>query len=269
MTTNDPLISIIIPHYNSSDLLKRTIKSALRQSYQAIEVIVVDDCSTDDTSSVVAKIQLQDPRVQYLRTTHQSNLPAVPRNIGVRHAKGSYIAFLDHDDLWTRNKLKKQIAFLLRNPDLSLVFSPLWQFSKINPFLGFLYLMPPVGKFASHKELLKLNYIQCSSVLLKKDALDGNSAFNENPELRAIEDYDLWLRISMNHKFGELYQILGAYRMLRTSTSRVEDMKSRQKSLSKFHPKLILSPEMPLFVRVWRRITFIPKIFSYLLVKGK
>ena len=64
MTTNDPLISIIIPHYNSSDLLKRTIKSALRQSYQAIEVIVVDDCSTDDTSSVVAKIQLQDPRVQ-------------------------------------------------------------------------------------------------------------------------------------------------------------------------------------------------------------
>lgn len=106
------LVSIIMPSYNTARFIPETIRSVLDQTYTNWELIIVDDCSTDDTDAVVA--QFQDPRIRYLKNETNSGA-AVSRNYALREAKGRWIAFLDSDDLWLPEKLEKQIAFMERN----------------------------------------------------------------------------------------------------------------------------------------------------------
>jgi glycosyltransferase involved in cell wall biosynthesis len=113
MSTNTPLVSVIIPTHNRSDLLPKAICSVLRQTYTNLECIVVDDASTDDTERVVQ--QLADERLVYLR--HETNQGAsATRNTGIAHAKGDFIAFLDDDDEWLPTKLEKQVPHIQSLP---------------------------------------------------------------------------------------------------------------------------------------------------------
>lgn len=102
-------VSIIMPTYNCGRFIAESIRSVLCQTYTNWELIIVDDCSTDDTAETVASFK--DPRIHYQRNTHNSGA-AVTRNTALRIAKGRYIAFLDSDDLWTEEKLERQIAFM-------------------------------------------------------------------------------------------------------------------------------------------------------------
>lgn len=107
----DDLVSIIMPSYNTANYIGDTVQSVINQSYQNWELIIVDDCSTDNTDSIIELIQ--DPRIKYIK--NEKNLgAAVSRNRALREAKGRWIAFLDSDDLWYREKLEKQIKFMLR-----------------------------------------------------------------------------------------------------------------------------------------------------------
>ena len=106
------LVSIIMPSYNTAKFIEETIDSVLSQTYANWELIIVDDCSTDDTDAVVAKYQ--DDRIRYLKNEKNSGA-AVSRNRALREAKGRWIAFLDSDDLWTPDKLEKQIRFMEEN----------------------------------------------------------------------------------------------------------------------------------------------------------
>ncbi len=107
------LVSIITPSYNTADYISETIKSVLSQSYKNWEMIIVDDCSTDNTDEVVAEF-LSDSRIKYLKNESNSGA-AVSRNYALREAKGKWIAFLDSDDLWSPNKLEKQLGFMKEN----------------------------------------------------------------------------------------------------------------------------------------------------------
>ncbi len=104
------LVSIITPSYNTADFIEETIKSVLAQTYTNWEMIIVDDCSTDNTDEVV-KPYLEDGRIRYLKNEKNSGA-AISRNYALREAKGRWIAFLDSDDLWMPEKLEKQIAFM-------------------------------------------------------------------------------------------------------------------------------------------------------------
>lgn len=104
------LVSIIMPSYNTGQFISETIESVLNQSYSNWELIIVDDCSTDNTDDVV-KNYLKDNRIRYFKNDNNSGA-AVSRNKALREAKGKWIAFLDSDDLWDSDKLKKQIAFM-------------------------------------------------------------------------------------------------------------------------------------------------------------
>lgn len=106
------LVSIIMPSYNTAPYIKETIQSVLDQTYQNWELIIVDDCSTDNTDEVVASIK--DERIRYLKNEKNSGA-AVSRNRALREAKGRWIAFLDSDDLWMPEKLGKQIGFMEKN----------------------------------------------------------------------------------------------------------------------------------------------------------
>lgn len=106
------LVSIIMPSYNTAPYISETIQSVLNQTYQNWELIVVDDCSTDNTDQVVAYIK--DERIKYLKNEKNSGA-AISRNRALRESKGRWIAFLDSDDLWMPEKLEKQIAFMESN----------------------------------------------------------------------------------------------------------------------------------------------------------
>lgn len=106
------LVSIIMPSYNTASFIAESIKCVMQQTYANWELIIVDDCSKDDTDAVVATIH--DPRIRYLKNEKNSGA-AVSRNRALREARGRWIAFLDSDDLWTPNKLEKQIRFMEEN----------------------------------------------------------------------------------------------------------------------------------------------------------
>ena len=252
-TATKPLISIIIPTYNQSKLLGKTINSARMQDYGNIEILVIDDQSTDDTFLVVSEIMQNDPRVKYYTTERQSNLPAVPRNVGIHNSRGEIIAFLDHDDLWRKKKLTVQLEEFFKSEDTAMVFSPLWQFSGRNYFWGLVLLRPPVGN-VDQSSLLMCNPIQCSSVLVRKDVLLSLGGFNENNDLRAVEDYELWIRLSQKYRIVEVYQVLGYYRHVRTSTSQNENMNKRIESLKAIHPYVLYQDRSSIINRVILRI---------------
>ena len=224
---------------------------------------MVDDHSTDMTSSIVQQMAITDPRIKYLKTTKQSNLPAVPRNIGLNFALGEYVAFLDHDDLWRRKKLLIQLEEMTKDNKLAMVFSPLWQFSGKNILWGFVLLRPPVENFGE-SSLNHENPIQCSSVLAKRDVLLQLGGFNENSELRAVEDYDLWLRMSKNFAIKQIYQILGYYRHIPSSTSQNENMYQRLVNLRDLHPGLEVNETPNLLQRILARTLMAPKILTKL-----
>lgn len=113
MQSMNELVSIIMPSYNTADYISESIKSIQKQVYSNWELIIVDDCSTDNTNDVV-KPFLMDSRIRYLKNERNSGA-AVSRNRALREAKGRWIAFLDSDDLWVPEKLEKQIGFMEKN----------------------------------------------------------------------------------------------------------------------------------------------------------
>ena len=107
------LVSIIMPSYNTAKYISDSIKSVLAQTYKNWELIIVDDCSTDNTDEIVGEF-LSDERIRYLKNEKNSGA-AVSRNYALREARGKWIAFLDSDDLWLPEKLEKQLAFMAEN----------------------------------------------------------------------------------------------------------------------------------------------------------
>ncbi|MBH0208302.1 MAG: glycosyltransferase family 2 protein, partial [Nitrospira sp.] len=112
-------VSVIIPTFNRFPLLCRAVDSVLNQTHGDLEIIVIDDGSTDDTPALFAQLF---PTVHYVKTDH-SGLPAIARNVGIRLAKGEFVAFLDSDDQWLPDKLSQQMEPLQRNPDIGLACS--------------------------------------------------------------------------------------------------------------------------------------------------
>ena len=110
---NNGLVSIIMPSYNTANYIGESINSVINQSYKNWELIIVDDCSTDNTDEVI-KDFLKDSRIKYLKNKENSGA-AISRNKALRMAKGEWIAFLDSDDLWNHKKLEKQIKFMEQN----------------------------------------------------------------------------------------------------------------------------------------------------------
>ena len=204
------LVSVIIPTYNRVDYLKIALKSVLEQTNKNIEVIVVDDGSTDKTSDVV--MSFNDTRVKYFCQEH-SGFPAVGRNLGMQKAIGKYIAFLDDDDMWFHKKLEKQVEYLHKHPEYFLVYSNGWIIDE-EGVQGELLLKPKfIREGDIFLELTKRNFILQSSVLMKKEVFNNIGFFTENPSIRAAEDYEYWLRVALQYKIGFVKEPLVMYRI--------------------------------------------------------
>ena len=185
-------ISVIIPTHNRRDTLTRALESALEQTLQPAEGIVVDDGSTDDTRRLVARY----PQVRYL---YQENAGvSSARNLGIKAARGEWLAFLDSDDEWQPDKLTQQQALLARNPDLKICHTEeIWirNGRRVNA-------MKKHAKSGGYifRQCLPLCVISPSSVIIHKSVFESVGTFD--PDLPACEDYDLWLRVCARYPVG-------------------------------------------------------------------
>lgn len=196
------LVSIIMPSYNTARFIKETVESVLLQSYTNWELLIVDDCSTDDTDDVVAQL-LGDSRIKYIKNSENSGA-AESRNRALREAKGKWIAFLDSDDLWEPFKLEKQIAFMKNNG---------YHFSYTN-YIEIEENSKPNGKAVTGpKRITKsgmYNYcwMGCLTVMYDAEAIGLIQIEN----IRKNNDYAMWLKACKKADCYLLDEVLAKYR---------------------------------------------------------
>ena len=187
------LVSIVIPTYNAANFIVDTILSVLNQSHSDLEVIVVDDCSTDDTVSIVKKMCDEDFRIRLVSLEKNMGGPAGPRNIGVAAAGGKWVCFLDADDLWHPAKITRQIN-ALRSLNASFCCTNITVFSETCDFLE--ARRGTHGDYGSYtfSQICSKNRICTSSVMVSADLLK-DTPFFESPSYHAVEDMQCWLQI--------------------------------------------------------------------------
>jgi glycosyltransferase involved in cell wall biosynthesis len=210
---NQPLVSIIIPTYHGARYIAQTVDSALTQTYSHREVIVVDDGSPDDTALV---LKPYEGRIRYIRKTNGG--PASARNAGIVQAQGEYLAFLDGDDLWEKDKLAEQVAFLMNHPECGLVYTNLSIIDEKDIVISTTDRTRPSGNL--FMSLFMKNSIPTSSVLVRKACFEKVGVFDEDRDLISVEDYDMWIRIASQFQIGFLNKPLLRYRIHRKGISR-------------------------------------------------
>jgi glycosyltransferase involved in cell wall biosynthesis len=209
MTESYKLVSVIITCYNYGRYLEQCLESVLSQTYTNIEIIVVNDGSTDNTDEIMRKY-LSSPKVRYIRQENAGQANA--KNRGISDAKGVYIAFLDADDMWEASKLEKQIP-LFAEPSVGVVYCLAKYFDENGNEMDYSmtseYLRPRRGNVTEW--LFFDNFIQFSSSVIKREYLDRFGVFDET--LKMGIDWDLWLRISVACKFAFVDEPLFYYRI--------------------------------------------------------
>lgn len=202
---NQPIVSVIIPSFNRKNKVLEAIKSVLDQDVDNVEIIVIDDGSIDGTFEYLESLSLP---IKVIRQKNGGVSNA--RNTGIDAALGLYIAFLDSDDLWLPGKLKAQLEYFDKNPNIFVTYTD--QYLNIDG--------KNLDKTRFQRDLPKnkmpfpafVDYtpIHTSTVMLKRDVFDKVGKFNEH--LAVHEDVELWNRLSDNYEFGYIEKPLGVYR---------------------------------------------------------
>lgn len=214
MVVNNPLVSVIIPAYNSSRYICEAIDSVLSQTYDNLEVIVVNDGSTDTTLQVLEKYH---KRIIVIDQLNQGAAHA--RNTGIKAAKGEFITFLDSDDYWFKQKVELQIQYLRQHPEMGAVYADWSRWHPVgNEFPDPLTLAPqnvtleidPEQSGWLYEKLFSDFIITTITILIKKSVLDEIGYFDTS--LKMGEDYDLWLRLSRVTRIDKLSTPLALYR---------------------------------------------------------
>jgi glycosyltransferase involved in cell wall biosynthesis len=207
-----PAVSVILPTYNCGRFLAAALESALGQTFRDLEVLVIDDDSTDGSDAVVRRY-LGDGRLRYYRTAHKGASGA--RNIGIRLARAPLLAFLDADDLWAPPKLERQLALFRADPDLGVVYCPRRVIDAEGRELEYRQPEPHRGWVLG--PLFHRNFVCFSSSVVRRLVFDAIGTFDE--DLGVAVDYDLWLRVAQRFRFDYVGEPLVAYRVGHASLS--------------------------------------------------
>lgn len=206
-----PMVSIITPAYNCEKYIRYAIESVKRQTYENWEHIIINDCSTDDTDKILEKYARKDQRICVIALNKNEGV-AYARNVGIKAACGRYIAFLDSDDQWKKDKLEHQIWFM---QEQKVLFS-YTAYDVINEQGDYQKTIMPTRMKVNYKQLLLTNIMACCTIMLKSELVKWNLM----PEIKH-EDYATWLTILHNNDLEAvcLPESLSLYRKVKNSVS--------------------------------------------------
>lgn len=230
------LVSIIMPSYNTERFIADSIQSVLNQTYQNWELIIVDDCSTDNTDTVVASFT--DSRIRYLKNDVNSGA-AVSRNRALREAKGKWIAFLDSDDLWAPEKLEKQIKFMEEN-DYHFSYT---NYEKIDEESNKLNIFVSGPKEVTEKDMYRYCWVGCLTVMYDAEQV----GLIQIKDIKKNNDYAMWLQVSKKANCYLLSENLAKYRIRKKSISHDKLSKKLKSHYDLFH----YCDEKPAIVAFW------------------
>jgi glycosyltransferase involved in cell wall biosynthesis len=211
VTEARPLVSVVVPAYNAQDTILDAIDSALSQTWDRLEVLVVDDGSTDRTADVVRDRFHDDERVRLFAVPHEGRSAA--RNRGVQEAGGDYFQFLDADDLLVPTKIEVQVAVLQKDPLLAVAYGDVECFADEDPSIRWIY---DKGRHRPSGDVLPFmiddGFILPVSALVRRDACVRAGEFDT--ELHGSEDWDFWMKIADGSRFAYApREIVGHYRV--------------------------------------------------------
>lgn len=207
----EELVSIITPVYNAEKFLHDTINSVLEQDYKNWEMILVDDCSKDNSEKIIREYEKNDKRIKYIKL--EKNVGAAKtRNLALEKAKGRYIAFLDSDDVWKKNKLSKQIKFM-EDRDIGFSFTEYEVMSEDGELIGRDIKVP---KQINYNQYLKNTIIGCLTVVIDKEKIGDFRMV----DIRKNQDMATWLSILKKDVIAYgLNENLAKYRLVKGSIS--------------------------------------------------
>ena len=217
-----PLVTIITPIFNAQNFIAETIESVIDQTYQNWEMIIVDDCSTDNSRDIVKKYEVKDSRIKLIELEVNFGGPARPRNVGLDISKGDYLAFLDADDVWLENKLQVQISeMLVNNLDFTSTDSKFIDDNSIDTIINkhkIVIFFKKIKRKATLSDVIKGNFIRASSAIVSRNFI---SKFDENKDFIGVEDIYLWMKIlnKKNIRYKYITDKLIKYRVSSTSLS--------------------------------------------------
>lgn len=247
--TNDPLVSVIIPTWGRAELVRRAIESVRQQTYRNVEILVVDDASPDETRDVVKRIA--DARIRYIRHEETRGAPAA-RNSGIRAAEGEYIAFLDDDDEWREDKLKRQFTVI---DQYYAVLSGVLVNGKYPRVIG--------TREVTLADLQKGNRYPPSTLLVRTSAI-REVLFDES--LREGEDWDVYIRLAKRYRIGYIPEPLvflndGVHRRV-TNEVRNQPVSELEKRMA------MLIKHREFFSAYWFRYHMASIILTYIMARS-
>jgi glycosyltransferase involved in cell wall biosynthesis len=222
---------VIIPAYNAEPFIEETLQSVLSQTYQALEVLVVDDGSSDRTPEIVERYAQQDARIKLLRQTNQG--VAAARNLAIAHSTGDYIAPIDADDIWYPTKLEKQVQAITQSNAIGLVYT--WSVLIDEHGLPFNTKKGCTKEGDIYLDLLLGNFVDNgSNPMIRKECIQRVGGYD--PQFRRVnaqgcEDWDLYLRIAEDYKYRVIPEFLTGYRQTLISMSSNVDVMMRSYEL--------------------------------------
>lgn len=217
-----PKVSVVIPAYNAMGYLPETLESVLRQTFTDLEVLIINDGSSDNIVEWASSVK--DSRVRLVSQTNQG--VSVARNTGIAQAQGEYIAFLDADDLWEPTKLEKQVSRLDDNPVVGLVYTWTALIDSAGKLTGTVFCYEAQGHVW---ETILVHDIVCngSSAMVRRSCFETAGVFD--PTLSSAADFDMWTRIAAHYPFAVIKELLVHYRKAANTMS-----KNRQKMIQDF-----------------------------------
>lgn len=231
LTNNLPLVSVIIPAYNAEKFIARTLESIISQTYQNIEVLVINDGSQDQTVNIIKSFAEDDPRIILLQQPNSG--VAIARNLGIAKAKGEFIAPIDADDIWYPENLEKQVNRIIKaDQSVGLVYAWSVDINENDHLTGGFHVAEYEGKV--YLPLLYHNFIgNGSAVLVRKSSFEKIGGYNyeqlKDENSHGSEDWELYLRIAEYYEFAVVPEFLIGYRKSSLSTS------YQDQSMAKFY----------------------------------
>lgn len=200
------IVSVVIPTYNRAEMVERAVRSVLAQTYPDLDVIIVDDCSTDNTLERVNQLQQTDRRIRYLR--HENNRGAqAARNTGINSAIGEFVAFLDSDNEWLPQKIEKQLALFTHQMDIpGMVYCG---FSRVNNLQEVIHEYKPEFRGYLYPQVLRSWLTDTSTIIVRKEFLEQVGGFTDG--LKAYHEWDLCIKLSKICVFDFIPEFLAVY----------------------------------------------------------